>query len=93
MNILVPHNIEGRKDKMKQILLKKLQQEIIEGDKITFEYDLYKDIPDDLVKVKQINGYVSLKGGWPIIPKWLSNVKINGYFDCSYNHLTTLENC
>lgn len=89
-NILVPRNIEGRKDKLKQDLIKLLSQDVIEGDLDIDE--TFLEVPEELINVKEIKGTVCLylEG---IIPSWLKDVKIYGSFDCSYNNLSNLENC
>jgi hypothetical protein len=33
------------------------------------------------------------RGKWTEIPAWLKNVEIEGFFDCSFNKLTSLKNC
>ena len=91
-NILVPRNLEGRKEKLKQLNIKLLSQEVIDGD-----LDLsqsFMDIDPKFVKLKKVNGYILLSGGqWTEIPEWLKDVEIERYFSCSYNKLTTLKNC
>ena len=92
INLLVPRNLEGRKEKLKQMNIKLLSQEVIDGD-----LDLDKsfmDIDAKFVKLKKVNGYVLLSGNkWTEIPVWLKDVDITGNFDCSNNKLVTLENC
>ena len=91
-NLLVPRNIEGRKEKLKQMNIKLLSQEVIDGDLILDES--FMDIDPKFVKLKKVNGYVWLVGGqWTEIPEWLKNIEIEGYFNCSNNKLTTLKNC
>jgi len=91
-NLLVPRNLEGRKEKRKQMNIRLLSQEVIDGD-----LDLdgsFMDIDPKFVKLKKVNGYVSLNGGqWTEIPEWLKNVEIKGSFICSHNKLTLLKNC
>lgn len=90
-NILVPRNIEGRKEKLRQDIIKLLSQKVIEGD---LDIDkTFEGIPPELVKVKEINGDVWLTIRKGYIPSWLKNVKIYGNFKCTYNKLTSLENC
>jgi hypothetical protein len=92
VNLLVPRNIEGRKEKLKQLNIKMLSQEVIDGDLILDES--FMDIDAKFAKLKKVNGYVILKGGlWTEIPEWLKDVEITGYFNCSCNKLTTLKNC
>jgi hypothetical protein len=91
-NLLVPRNIKGRKEKLKQMNIKLLSQEVINGDLILDES--FMDIDVKFVKLKKVNGRVFLSGDkWTEIPTWLKNVEIEGDFDCSYNDLTTLKNC
>ena len=87
-SILVPRNLEGRKDKLRQINYKLLQQEIIDGN-LTIDDSF--DFKAHQVKVKQINGDVDLYLNY--IPEWLSTVIINGNFYCSNCNLTSLKNC
>ena len=91
-NILVPRNIEGRKEKLKQLNIKLLSQEVIDGD---LELDeSFMDIDVKFVKIKKVNGSVRLNGGqWTEIPEWLKDIEITGSFDCSGNKLSTLKNC
>ena len=91
-NLLVPRNLEGRKDKLKQLNIKMLSQEVIDGD-IQFD-NSFMDIDPKFVKVKKVIGFVCLDGGkWTEIPEWLKNVEISESFDCSGNELTSLKNC
>ena len=91
-NILVPRNLEGRKEKLKQMNIKLLSQEVIDGD-LELD-DSFMNINPKFVKVKKVNGNVSLSGyKWTEIPEWLKDVEIIGFFNCSYNNLTTLKNC
>ncbi len=90
-NILVPRNLDWRKDKLKQYNIQLLSQEVIEGDLDIDES--FEGIPDELVKVKEIKGDVDLILEKGYIPSWLKDVKIYGYFDCSWNKLENLENC
>jgi hypothetical protein len=92
INLLVPRNIEGRKEKLKQLNIRLLSQEVIDGDLNLDES--FMDIDPKFVKLKKVNGYVILKGGkWTEIPEWLKDVEISEYFNCSDNKLTTLKNC
>jgi hypothetical protein len=92
VNLLVPRNLEGRKDKLKQLNIRFLSQEVIDGDLILDES--FMDIDSKFVKLKKLNGRVWLNGGkWTEIPEWLKDVEISGYFDCTYNKLTSLKNC
>lgn len=91
-NILVPRNIDGRLEKAKQQAIKLLSQETIEGELKLEPYML--DIPDELIKVKTINGNfdcseLKIKK----FPKWFERLTINGTFYCYGNKLTTLEGC
>ena len=91
-NILVPRNIEGRKEKLKQMNIKLLSHQVIGGDLILD--GSFMDIDPKFVKLKKVNGSVWLSGGlWTEIPEWLKNVEIEGGFSCSFNKLTTLKNC
>ena len=91
-NMLVPRNIEGRKEKLKQMNIRVLSQEVIDGN---LELDeSFMDIDAKFVKLKKVYGDVWLNGGhWTEIPEWLKDVEIEGYFGCSSNKLTTLQNC
>lgn len=90
-NILVPRNLEGRKEKLRQQNIKLLSQDVIEGN---LEIDeSFDGIPEELVKVKEINGHVRLTTNIDYIPSWLKDVKIYGSFECQFNKLKTLENC
>jgi hypothetical protein len=91
-NLLVPRNLEGHKEKLKQLNIRLLSQEVIDGDLILDES--FMDIDPKFVKLKKVNGDVWLSGEkWTEIPVWLKNVEIEGFFDCSFNKLTTLKNC
>jgi len=91
-NLLVPRNMEGRKEKLKQMNIRLLSQEVIDG---YLELDeSFMDINPKFVKLKKVNGDVALTGNqWTEIPAWLKDVKIAGYFVCSDNKLKTLKNC
>ena len=91
-NLLVPRNLEGRKEKLKQMNIKLLSQEVIDGD---LNLDVsFMDIDPKFVKLKKVNGDVWLDGGkWTEIPEWLKDVKITQAFVCSRNLLTILKNC
>ena len=92
VNLLVPRNLEGRKEKLKQMNIRLLSQEVIDGNLRLDES--FMDIDPRFVKLKKVNGDVYLKGGqWTEIPEWLKNVKISGSFSLSYNKLITLKNC
>jgi len=92
INLLVPRNLEGRKEKLKQMNIKLLSQEVIDGDLDLDES--FMDINPKFIKVKKVKGYVWLKGGqWTEIPAWLKDVEISGSFSCASNKLTTLEGC
>jgi len=92
VNLLVPRNLEGRKEKLKQMNIKMLSQEVIDEDLILDES--FMDIDPKFVKLKKVNADVWLTGGkWIEIPEWLKDIKINGDFSCSFNKLTTLKNC
>ena len=91
-NLLVPRNLEGRKEKLKQMNIKLLSQEVIDGDLRLDES--FMDIDPKFVKLKKVNGSVWLDGGlWTEIPVWLKDVEISGSFVCSFNKLTTFKNC
>ena len=91
-NLLIPRNLEGRKEKLKQINIKLLSQEVIEGDLILDES--FMDIDAKFVKLKKVNGLIWLQGNkWTEIPEWLKDVEIEGYFNCLNNQLKTLKNC
>ena len=91
-NLLVPRNIEGRKEKLKQMNIKLLSQEVIDGDlKID---ESFMDIDPKFIKIKKVKGDVWLtRGHWTEIPEWLKDVEISGNFNCSINSLETLKNC
>ena len=88
-DIFVPRNIEGRKEKIKQALLKQLDQKVIDGD---VEIDC-KLIPDNYIaKVELINGDVHVKKCNSL--KFFKQLKeVNGSFVCEGNKLTSLEGC
>ena len=89
-NILIPRNIEGRQEKLKQKWYKMFTtQEVIDGN-IDIKMDL--DIDPSLVKTKKINGNVYLRNITKI-PQFFKNIEINGFFDCSHNKLTSLRGC
>lgn len=90
-NMLVPRNIEGRKDKLRQQRIILLSKDIIEGDLVIDE--TFEGIPEELIKVKEIKGNVSLLLFNDHILFWLKDVKIYGNFSCAENNLTSLENC
>jgi len=91
-NLLVPRNLEGRKEKLKQMNIKLLSQEVIDGDLELDESFMYIDAK--FVKLKKVYGDVWLRGGqWTEIPEWLKDVEITGSFNCSLNKLTLLKNC
>ena len=91
-NILVPRNLEGRKEKLKQMNIKLLSQEVIDGD---FYLDRsFMNIDAKFVKLKKVKGCVRLHGAqWTEIPEWLKDVEIERDFSCAFNKLTTLKNC
>lgn len=88
-NILVPRNLKNRKDKLRQNVIKLLSQEVIEDD-LDIDESFF-DIPEELVKVKEIHGDVTLLESRGYIPSWLEKVKIYGYFDCSNTNLKSLK--
>lgn len=91
-NILVPRNIDTRKEKLRQDALKFLSKETIDDD---FELEPYMlDIPEDLIKVKIINGDFSVNYECKLrqFPKWFSRLEIYGSFYCDNNKLLSLEN-
>ena len=96
-NLLVPRNLEGREEKLKQINIKLLSQEVINGDLLLDES--FMDIDSKFIKLKKVNGNVSLirstflRGLWAEIPEWLKDVEITGNFCCRNNRLITLKNC
>ena len=91
-NLLVPLNLEGRKEKLKQMNIRLLSQEVIDGE-LNLDAS-FMDIDPKFINIKKINGNVWLIGGlWTEIPEWLKNVEITGVFICSYNKLETLNNC
>ena len=91
-NILVPRNIEGRKVKLKQMNIKLLSQEVIDGD--LYLDESFMDIDAKFIKIKKVNGYIKMEGGqWTEIPAWLNDVEIKGSFNCSNNKLETMKNC
>jgi hypothetical protein len=91
-NLIGNRNIEGIKEKQKQMANQKISQEVIDGD-LEFD-DSFVDINPKLVKLKKVNGTVYLAAGkWNKIPEWLKDVEITGSFNCSNNNLTSLENC
>jgi hypothetical protein len=92
INLLVPRNLEGRKEKLKHLNIKLLSQEVFDGDLNIDES--FMDIDPKIVKIKKVNGDVWLEGGqWKEIPLWLKDIEISGSFYCSKNKLTTLKNC
>ena len=91
-NLLVPRNLEGRKEKLKQIHIKLLSQEVVDGDLNIDES--FIDINPKLIKVKKVNGTVRLMGlEWKEIPAWLKGVEIRDDFNCLHNKLESLEGC
>ena len=91
-NLLVPRNIKGRKDKLKQMNIRLLSQEVITEH--LYLDESFMDIDPKFIKVKKVNNHVWLKGEkWTEIPEWLKYVEIEGELICSYNKLTTLKNC
>lgn len=91
-NLLVPRNMEGRKEKLRQLNIRLLQQEVIDGDLKLDESFINMD--PKFIKLKKVNGFVWLNSGqWTEIPEWLSNVEIKDDFGCIFNKLTTLKNC
>jgi len=85
-SLLVPRNIEGRQDKLKEQNYKLLQQEIIDGDLIV---DETFDFKDGTFNIKQINGNVELLLNYQ--PEWLKQVNINGNLFCVNNDLILLD--
>jgi len=91
-NLLVPRNLEGRKEKLRHMNIKLLSQEVIECEDLVFD-ESFMDIDAKFVKLKKVNGTIFLKGGlWTEIPEWLKDVEIIGDFYCADNKLTTLKN-
>jgi hypothetical protein len=85
-SLLVAHiDKEEREEQRRKNIIKLFQQEIIEGD---LEIDF--DIPNDIMcNTTKINGNVWLRN-ITHIPKFFKNIIVNGYFECSYNNLTSL---
>ena len=93
-NLLVPRNLEGRKDKLKQLNIRLLSQEVIDENLDLNLDESFMDIDPKFVKFKKTNCDVILSGNkWTEIPEWLKNVEINGSFYCIHNKLVTLKNC
>jgi len=91
-NLLVPRNIKERKEKLKQMNIKLLSQEVIDGD--LYLDESFMDIDPKFIKIKKVKGDLWLTGGlWTEIPEWLKDVEIDGDFSCSNNKLKTLKNC
>jgi hypothetical protein len=86
--ITVNRNLDKRIDKLRAINKSLLMKEVIEGNLIIDQYFDFNDID---VKVKTINGNVTIKLNH--IPLWLKNVTVNGNFYCYNNKLTSLEGC
>lgn len=104
-NILVPRNIEGRKEKANQAKEKARQQfiqtvakeEIYEGDFILADYML--DVPEHEVKIRKITGWLLgfniLGDGYDVIetlPKWLKNIEVGKSLEIIHNKLHSVEN-
>ena len=89
-NILVPRNLEGRQEKLKQETIKLLSKETINGDFILEDYML--DIPSNLVKVKVINGSLFIPYNIIELPKWIKNITVNFIFNSTFGNLKTLKN-
>jgi hypothetical protein len=87
-NILVPRNLEGRREKFIKLQARIFQQEIITGD-VTIDKDFYLDFQN--IKTKKIIGdvYININK----IPLWLKDIEIDGNFYCDGAGLTTLEGC
>jgi hypothetical protein len=89
-NLLVPRNLEGRKEKFKQMNIKLLSQEVIDGD-LDLD-DSFINIDPKFIKVKKVNGNVWLKGEkWNEFPEWLKKVKIEGYINSDNRKLLSLD--
>lgn len=93
-NILVPRNIESRREKLKQDAIKLLGQETIDGDFTIEEWLL--DIPEDLIKVKVFNNNLKLydlRLENNQLPKWLGKVEeVGGHLVCTNCNLKSLVN-
>lgn len=89
-SILVPRNLDGREDKLKQRNYKLLQQEEINAD-ILIDKNWIFDNP--IIKCKKINGNVSISYNLSYIPEWLENIEINGDFKCADKKLKSLKGC
>ncbi len=91
-NILVPRNIEGRKNKIKQQKIKLWSQEVVNGD-LDIDDDIYS-LSEDFVKVKKVNGNIRVSTKLiNKLPKWVAQIEVNGDFSISNSYLETLENC
>jgi hypothetical protein len=91
-NLLVPRNLEGRKEKLKQLNIKLLSQEVIDGHLKLDES--FMGIDAKFVKLKKVNGSVFLEGRkWTEIPEWLKDIEISRSFQCLFTSITTLKNC
>ena len=88
-SLLVPRNIDTRHDKLKQVSYKLLQQEIINGD-LTID-DSFVGIDDNMVKLKLINGNVTLDLDYQ--PEWLKRININGNLICVEDKEIKLLDC
>lgn len=87
--ILVPRNLEGRKEKLHRDLIRLLGQEVIEGDLIVDRS--FESIPLEAIKVKEVKGNIVL-WFYTNIPSWLKDVKISGDLDCHRCDLDSIEN-
>lgn len=92
-NILVPRNIEGRKEKARQEALKFLSHEIIDGGEFDASEYYNIDIDPSLVKTRIIKGSLLFNHtDAKKLPSWFKNLTVEGFFDCSENDLESLEN-
>jgi len=88
-NIFIPRNIEGRERKIKQMMIKQLDQKIINGD---VGIDCKFISKNYIAKIEKINGNLYLKNCDSLL--FLKNLKeVNGEVNCGASYLTTLEGC
>lgn len=88
-NVLVPRNIDKRKNTLVQKYIKLLSQEVIEGDLIVDIAML--EVPLEHIKVKEITGDLEcIDCELDQLPVWFENLTVHGSFACYDNYLKNL---
>ena len=88
---LKPYNLANRQQELKEQMYKTLGQQILNGDLKVEPWMI--DLDPSRIKVRKIDGYLNCRHlSLTSLPTWFQSIEeVTGWFDCSYNQLTSLE--